>query len=350
MKFNTFLLFILSLMASFTATAAGWVSDAADTDSTFEKRTVVQPDDYAGKVVSTIIRKLAPEPTDRGVIYIHGFNDYFFNTEMADEFISHGYDFYAVDLRKYGRSLLSGQTRYQVRNLDEYFPDIDSAIVDMKRAGVTEIVMMGHSTGGLIAAYYLAKAKGAADIDALILNSPFLDWNLGKKEWLVPAVAALGRWFPGMKISQGKSTVYSESLLASQHGRWDYDTSKKLSQSPDVDAGWVRAIDMAQKALRDGKADIRIPILLMYSSQSVGGDTWTEADSNGDSVLDVNDIRRYGSRLGPHVTCLKVMNGLHDLTLSRKSITIPLYRHIFHWLSTNLPAISTTDTSLRPAA
>lgn len=337
MKLKTLLLLIVSLVVSPIASATKWISDAADTDSTFEKRTVIQPDDYSGKVVSTIIRKLASSPTDRGVIYIHGFNDYFFNTEMADEFISHGYDFYAVDLRKYGRSLLPGQKRYQVRSLDEYFPDIDSAIVAMKQEGITEIVMMGHSTGGLIAAYYMMKAKGAADVDALILNSPFLDWNLGNKEWLVPAVAALGRWFPGIKVPQGKSTVYAESLLASHHGRWDYDTSKKLSESPDVDAGWVRAIDTAQKALRDGKADIRVPILLMYSSESVGGDKWTEADNNGDSVLDVNDIRRYGSRLGPDVTYLKVMNGLHDLTLSRKSVTIPLYRHIFSWLSTALP-------------
>ena len=346
MKLKTFLLLIISLTAAQAATAARWVSDAADTDSTFERRTVVQPDDYSGKVVSTIIRKLAPEATDRGVIYIHGFNDYFFNTEMADEFINHGYNFYAVDLRKYGRSLLHGQKRYQVRNLDEYFPDIDSAIVAMKQEGITEIVMMGHSTGGLIAAYYMTKAKGASDIDALILNSPFLDWNLGNKEWLVPAIAALGRWFPGMKIPQGDSTVYSESLLASHHGRWNYDTTKKLSESPDVDAGWVRAIDTAQKALRDGKADIHVPILLMYSSQSVGGDKWTEADNNGDAVLDVKDIRYYGSRLGPDVTCLKVMNGLHDLTLSRKSVTVPLYRHIFTWLSTALPE----QTPLREAA
>ncbi len=30
-------------------------------------------------------------------------SDYFFQTEMADQFNQHGYDFYALDLRKYGR-------------------------------------------------------------------------------------------------------------------------------------------------------------------------------------------------------------------------------------------------------
>lgn len=41
-------------------------------------------------------------------------------------------------------------------------------------------------------------------IKALILNSPFLDWNLpaGMRRIGVPVVSALGRFFPGLRVRQ----------------------------------------------------------------------------------------------------------------------------------------------------
>ena len=119
------------------------------------------------------------------------------------------------------------------------------------------------------------------------------------------------------------STAYAESLLKQYHGEWTYRTDWKFIQSPPVTAGWVRAITRAQKALRNGKADIRIPVLLLYSSASV----------DGSGVLDVKDIKKYGMELGPDVTCAKVEGGMHDLVLSAKDVREPLYRYIFAWLA-----------------
>lgn len=300
----------------------------------YEMRHVNQPDDYSGKVISTVIRKLPPDSLDtrKGVLYVHGFNDYFFQSETGDEFVEHGYDFYAVDLRKYGRSILPGQRKFELRDISEYYADIDSAIVIMERSGLSEIVLMGHSTGGLTVSSYMNDRRPES-VKGLILNSPFLDWNLGKLEHLVWAVSAMGKLFPNMPVSQGKSTAYAESLLKRYHGEWNYNTGWKLIQSPDVTAGWVRAINNAQKSLRNGKSDIRVPILLMYSSNSVSGKEWSEKFNHGDAVLDVNDIKKFGSELGPNVTCVKVMGGLHDLVLSRPEVRIPLYRYIFAWLT-----------------
>ena len=75
----------------------------------YEQATLNFPDDYEGKVVATLIRKKAAQPTKKAVLYIHGFIDYFFQTEMAERFNQHGFDFYALDLRKYGRSILPHQ-------------------------------------------------------------------------------------------------------------------------------------------------------------------------------------------------------------------------------------------------
>ena len=81
--------------------------------------------------------------------------------------------------------------------------------------------------------------------------------------------------------------------------------------------------------------DISCPILVMFSSQSVYGDDWTPEHQKGDAVLDVQDIEKYGKRLGPHVTEVVIPEGLHDLILSQKSAREKTYETIFEWLYSN---------------
>ena len=58
---------------------------------------------------------------------MHGFADYFFQTGYAEWWTERGYDFYALDLRKYGRSLRPHQTPNYVTDLREYFAELDAA-------------------------------------------------------------------------------------------------------------------------------------------------------------------------------------------------------------------------------
>lgn len=332
---QTLLALAMLLTAAITpATAQQWHPDILGNG--YEMRTVDQGTDYSGPVVSTIIRKLAGDTIATGrpaILYIHGFNDYFFNPELGEQAVAHGYDFYAVDLRKYGRSIRPGQRIFECRSLTEYFPDIDSALVEINRHQPDATMLMGHSTGGLITAFYMAQTHNP-QVNALVLNSPFLDWNLGWMEHLVPAISFWGKLFPNTRIKQGESTAYSESLLKTDHGEWEYRTDWKLRHSPDVTAGWVRAIHTAQQSLRNGKAHIDIPILLMYSEKSVGGSQWTPDHNRADAVLDVADIRRYGRMLGPNVTCIQVNGGLHDLFLSAPRLRAALTARMYAWLAT----------------
>ena len=88
----------------------------------YQRRTIALPPDEEGEVVATLVSLKAPTPTRRAVLYIHGYVDYFFQTHLAEYFTGHGYDFYALDLRKYGRSLLAHQTPNYCRDLSEYDP------------------------------------------------------------------------------------------------------------------------------------------------------------------------------------------------------------------------------------
>ena len=320
----------MAAMIAAVCAGAQWVPDRLGEG--YEQRTVIQPDDYSGKVVSTVIRKVSPCGGHRGVLYIHGFNDYFFQREMGDRMVDSCWNFYAVDLRKYGRSWREGQKHFQARDLSEYFADIDSALCDMRRQGIDDVVLIGHSTGGLVASLFMAEHPDTL-VKAMVLNSPFLDWNMPRftEKILIPMVTCAGTRMPDIKINQGMSTAYAESLLASCHGEWEYDTAWKFMQSPPVSAGWVRAITKAQKRLRqDG--GIRVPILLMHSDRSVTGMEWTEEFNNGDAVLDVADISKYGRMLGPQIREVTVHGGLHDLVLSRKEVRDGVYDAMFRFM------------------
>ena len=324
----------LLLTSCLTAYADFWEPDSLGEG--FERHYAVGPDDYAGKVRCAVVRyNGGDKKSRRGVLYIHGFNDYFFQKEMAERFSEHGYRFYAVDLRRYGRSLIPGQKPFFVRKISEYYADVDSALNLMAADGIDSIALMGHSTGGLVASCYM-EHDPRRSIRALILNSPFLQWNLPLPlKMLIPAVAGLGWFFPDLTIPQG-GTVYSESLDAACHGEWYFNRAWKLHESSDVDAGWIRAIERAQLSLRRHPYAINVPVLLMFSAKSYKGDKWSPEAQRADAVLDVSDIKRIGMRLGCHVTPLEVEGGMHDLVLSAPDVRYPLYTKIFEWLDVNM--------------
>ena len=86
----------------------------------FEYRTLDFPADYDGPVAATLIRASFPaQDTRRAVLYVHGYIDYFFQEHLAEAFVAHGYRFYAVELRKYGRSLREGQHPAFARSMYE---------------------------------------------------------------------------------------------------------------------------------------------------------------------------------------------------------------------------------------
>src|SRR4051794_9083884 len=90
--------------------------------------TLELPDDDEGSVVATLVHRPADKPGPVAVLHVHGFCDYFFQTAEAEFFTSLGYDFYALDLRKYGRSLLPHQTPNFCSDLGVYGAELDEAL------------------------------------------------------------------------------------------------------------------------------------------------------------------------------------------------------------------------------
>ena len=94
----------------------------------YEATTLHFPDDYDGPVTATLVRHKAGTPGAGAFLYVHGYIDYFFQEHFAEQCNAHGYDFYALDLRKYGRSLGSSKHPNFCKDIREYYPDITMAI------------------------------------------------------------------------------------------------------------------------------------------------------------------------------------------------------------------------------
>src|SRR3954466_7709073 len=111
--------------------------------------TITLPPDEEGPVLAALVVRRAGHPTTKAVLYVHGFCDYFFQTAYAEWWTERGYDFYALDLRKYGRSLRPHQTPNYVTDLRDYYPELDEAWQRVtERDEHSHIVLAAHSTGG----------------------------------------------------------------------------------------------------------------------------------------------------------------------------------------------------------
>ena len=300
----------------------------------FEQLTFAMPDDYEGKVVCTLVRKQNAASSKKAVLYVHGFLDYFFQEEMADKLVEQGYNFYAVDLRKCGRSILPHQKPYNLRNVDEYFADLETAITQIKHEGNTTLVLLAHSTGGLTCSLYLNHRN---NVSALVLNSPFLEMN---KRWLtrkvaIPFVAPFAVLFPNMAIKSGFSPYYGQSIHKDHKGEWSYRLDWKPIAAEKVTLSWLRGIYKAHKCIKRGLA-IKCPILVLSSDKSMKGRKWSDAFHTADLVLNVNDIQTLADRLGENVTKVQIPNGKHDLMLSGAPVRASVYHTLFSWLNSHL--------------
>jgi alpha-beta hydrolase superfamily lysophospholipase len=299
----------------------------------FERITLPMGFDDEGEVVATLVRRRNPRPSARAVLYLHGYIDYFFQTGLAEQYVEHGFNFYALDLRKYGRSLLPHQTPYFCRDIREYFPEIDAAMDVIRRQdGNDKVLLNGHSTGGLTASLYAHARRNRGTIGALFLNSPFFQFpgSWISRDMLLPAVGSLGAVGPYRVIPAGLSEFYGLSLHRDYHGEWDYDLAWKPISGVPLLAGWVRAITLAQRRLRAG-LDIACPVLVMCSTESSSPKVWNDILLRTDSVLDVTAISRLSERLGNQLTRIRIQDGMHDLVLSTAPVRERVYRELFTW-------------------
>ncbi|WP_402462975.1 alpha/beta hydrolase [Isoptericola aurantiacus] len=300
----------------------------------FEARTLDLPDGAEATLVR-LAPSVAPggEPARVAVLAVHGFVDYFFHPHVAHTLADAGYASYAVDLRGHGRSwdahVAADRDPNQVPDISVYAQDLDVAAATIRAAGHERLVVLGHSTGGLVAPLWAAGRPGRAD--ALVLNSPWFRLNEPRlTRWAATAlVEAVAPVAPRAVVSH-LGPDYAAALHADHGGEWQFDPAWKWHTPFAVHAAWLRSVLRSQRRLARG-LDLEVPVLVLASDRSSRDEHLAT-----DSVLDVADIRALAPRLGDDVSFVTIRGGVHDLALSPAAARAEYLRAVTDWLGASV--------------
>ncbi|MCI2957309.1 alpha/beta hydrolase [Agromyces atrinae] len=315
----------------------------------FEQLTLPLGIDGEGDVVATLVRHMGRPRLTPGlgvdVLYVHGWSDYFFNRELADFWTRRGARFFALDLRKYGRSIRPGQTPGFITSLDDYDADIEAAL-DAMGHGLAgsgadgsrgrPLVLLGHSTGGLTLSLWASRHPGRAA--AVILNSPWLEFQATglARGAITPLVGLHARVDPKAELPSVDAGFYARSVDKAQSGYWEYNKEWRPLRAFPTHPAWLAAV-LAGHAKVQAGLSIDVPVLTLISARSTFATRWSDDMLSSDIVLVVDDIARRALKLGPTVTIDRIDGAIHDVFLSAPEPRARAYAAVASWLAGYAP-------------
>lgn len=296
--------------------------------------------DGEGDLFATLVRESGKHPARKVVLAVHGFTDYFFNTELATWFDARGFRFYALDLDKCGRSRREGQTPHFTTDLTRYDREFEYALRLIQDENPhSKVLVYGHSAGGLIVSLWLDRvrrreATSALGIAGLVLNSPWLDLHGPPilRTWLTAtAIRAMSRVRKSRIVRGTGQGGYGLTLHRDYHGDFDYNLLWKPLGGFPVTFGWLHAVRTGQARLHRG-LDVGVPNLILRSDHSVPETSAPGTMQCGDGVLDVAQIARWAGCIGNHTSVVPITDAKHDVFLSMAEPRAEAYRQLTQWL------------------
>lgn len=328
----------------------------------FEQLTLDLPDGAP----ATLVRYSPPDAPPGGehaaagdVLYVHGWSDYFFQTELARYWAQAGMRFFALDLHNYGRSLRPGQSPGFTTDLTEYDADIAAALAAMGRpvpaaAGqpsgpatpARPLILLGHSTGGLTLSLWASRHPGAAS--ALVLNSPWLEFQateLGRRI-ISPLIGREAQRRPLAQLPSVDAGNYARAVFSAFGGEWTYNLMWRPLRGFPGTVAFLNAVFRAQAVVAQGLR-LDLPVLVLLSDKSYLQPRWSADAEKADVALDVDVVARRALSLGTCVTVARVPDALHDVFLSAKPVRRRAYAVVDQWARGYLPAAPEVSPKLR---
>jgi alpha-beta hydrolase superfamily lysophospholipase len=316
----------------------------------FEQCTLQLKSDDEGDCVATLVRASPPAPRrvfdrlrgkpvplahDTDVLYIHGWQDYFFQTHLAEYWREQGAQFYALDLRKYGRSIRPHQTPGFVEDLASYDEEIELALAAMghghQNNTARKLVLVGHSTGGLVMSLWCARHPGRAS--ALVLNSPWLEYQLTSavRRAAAPVLGMQSKIRPKAQLVNIDFGLYNRATSIHRDGEWDFNEQWRPAGGFTVRSAWMSAILAGHATVAKGLG-ITEPVLVQLSNKSLLVPRWNPEMMHCDVAIDVDIVAARARNLGSTITISRIPGAMHDVTLSQQPARQQSFDAITQWM------------------
>jgi alpha-beta hydrolase superfamily lysophospholipase len=255
--------------------------------------------------VKFCVTRLERTGNTKNVVYLPGFNDYFFHKEYAEMWVDRGYNFYAVHIPKWG---FAGETTdpqfTNFRDITALYKYLDFASSYYGYDGVD--VLSGHSTGGLIGISYgwyknhMIPESSPIFVRKMVFSSPFIDWY-GRPEWWKAdvffsseffgkniSVSPVWRYLPEINLTPSATSVPSPTTCIEFQKRNFNPKHKTLYGTPTY-SSWTHECTAELARLHSGLRNPQCPIDIVCADSS----TLTDYTYTSDTVLNVMDYFKF---------------------------------------------------------
>ena len=273
--------------------------------------------------IKTVIHYKQISDNKKAIIWIPGRNDYFAHYHITYNIPK--YDIYAIDLRGCGDAKMDIDIPHYVEDLTYYFQELNllyDEFIGENKKKYDEIILYGHSTGGLIAVIYYDYNK-SNQINKLILNSPFFEINesLITRFIIKYVLYYLSVIFPKIDISRETGT--QNDILEYIKKFYKININNKSEKNIPIILSWLASVIYQQYKIQTGLIKIDIPILVLSSNKSIS--ILDDINISGDSVLDINTMHFYSKKITskPSFSNLNIeiiYNAIHDVLFSNGDI------------------------------
>lgn len=267
---------------------------------------------------AAMLRRRSGRTTKRAVLYLHCLADSFVPEDLASWYTERGFHFYVADLRPQAQLDQRPGRRRAPADLGDCFKALDAMAGYLRGSeAIDTLVISAHAAGALIAALWCDARRENRPADALILAGPAFGSGRRKRVFsrLRRAVPAGQTGPPGDASAPGA-------------GKPDRAASGQAA-TPDKASSMLAG---ARRQLRSG-LDIGCPVLVMCAAAD-----W-DAPAGGRSRG--KGLKRPGdghgtTRLGPHVTWLRLAADLAGPLPPGGPDAAPFFRELGRWLGAYL--------------
>lgn len=243
------------------------------------------------------------------IVLVHGYGEHSGRyMDVADQMAARGYRIVMPDVRGHGRS--QGDRGF-VERFDDYVADLELVLAST-RTPPSELALIGHSNGGLIAAAWLS--LGGQGVRCAALTSPFLGIRLQPPKWKIAAGHLMSVLRPRFSLP---SEIQAADLTHDPDQVRRYETDPLVHHV--ANSRWFTEATRTHQAVMNRAAAVNVPLLVMQAAE--------------DRLVDPDKSRQWAS-LVPGATFEMIPDAFHELMFETNGSEY--VRRILDWIDTQM--------------